>query len=72
MEGSASSGIQLGDLVRHGRSGIKGLEKTGRNKTYGPKEACAVDKNDAGNKQAKHVIRPGVSHTQVNSSSAEV
>lgn len=50
MEGSASSEIQLGDLVRHGRSGIKGLEKIGRNKMYGPKEACDVDKNDAGNK----------------------
>lgn len=50
MEGSASSGIQSGNLVRHGRSGIKSLEKTVRNKMYAPKEACDIDKNDAGNK----------------------
>lgn len=49
-EASASFEIPLEGLVCHqGRSGIKGLGRTGGNKTNGLKEASDVDKKDAGN-----------------------
>lgn len=62
MKVSASSEIQLGDTVCHGTSGIKGPGRTAGNKTYQLKEASDVDKEDARNICAKHVISLGISH----------
>lgn len=60
---SASFEIQLGDSACHWRSGIKGPGRSAGNKTYQLKEASDVDKKDAQNICAKHIISLGISHT---------
>lgn len=52
-----------GSVCHHGRSGVKGLGRTGGSKPAGQKEASDVDKKDAGSICAK-LLSLGMSHTQ--------